>query len=476
MLSPADPAFVARLTALLPEGSLRPPQPADLDEPRGKIAGTAACVVRPGTVEEVAVLVRACADARVAIVPRAGGTGLLGGAVLPADHPLPVVLSFERMARLRAVLPEENVIVAEAGAILTDVQAAARAAVRLFPLSLASEGSARIGGLLGTNAGGVNVLRWGNMRDLCLGIEAVMADGSVIRDLKRLRKDNTGYDLRHLLIGAEGTLGIITAASLRLVPAPAAQATALVQVTSPAAALRLLAIAGDIAGDALSAFELISGTGFGFLAEAGLDLRVPLDPAPDWSVLIDLGCGAGQDPGSALEAIFAAALDEGLSADGVVAASEGQRAALWTLREMIPQANRRIGAVLSNDIAVPVGAVPDFLDRGNAAVAALDPALRVNAFGHLGDGNLHYNIYPPRGGRAGDFVDLRAALETAVNDLALSMGGTFSAEHGIGRGKAAELARRGDPGRLAAMRAIKAALDPLGILNPGAMLAPIATP
>jgi FAD/FMN-containing dehydrogenase len=472
MLNPADPVFVAHLSALLPEGAVRAAGPSDLEDPRGRAAGVAGCVVRPGSVAEVAAVVRACAAARVGIVPRAGGTGLVGGSVMPGGAPAPVILSLDRMARLRAVLPGENVIVAEAGAVLADVQAAAAAAGRLFPLSLASEGSARIGGLLGTNAGGVNVLRWGNMRDLCLGIEAVMADGSVIRDLKRLRKDNTGYDLRHLLIGAEGTLGIITAASLRMVPRPAGQGTALLAVPSPAAAAGVLAIAGDIAGDGLSAFELIKGTGLRFLAEAGFDLRVPLDPVPDWSVLIDLGLPASRDPGAALEAIFAAAVGAGLATDGVVAANETQRAALWALRETIPLANRRIGSVLSNDIAVPVGAIPEFLAEGDRAVAGIDPALRVNAFGHLGDGNLHYNIFPPPGQAAAAYAPLRARLEAAVNDLALSLGGTFSAEHGIGRVKAAELARRGDPGRLAAMRAIKAALDPLGILNPGAVLAP----
>ncbi|MCU0907074.1 MAG: FAD-binding oxidoreductase [Rhodobacteraceae bacterium] len=470
MLNPADPDFVAHLSALLPEGAVRAAVAADLEDPRGRAAGVAGCVVRPGSVEEVVAVVRACAAARVGIVPRAGGTGLVGGGMMPSGGVAPVVLSLERMARLRAVLPGENVIVAEAGAILSDVQAAAAAVGRLFPLSLASEGSARIGGLLGTNAGGVNVLRWGNMRDLCLGIEAVMADGTVIRDLKRLRKDNTGYDLRHLLIGAEGTLGLITAASLRLVPRPAGQGTAWLAVPSPAAALGVLAIAGEVAGDGLSAFELVKGTGLRFLAEAGFDLRVPLDPVPDWSVLIDLGLAAGQDPAASLEAIFAAALDAGLATDGVVAASGAQRAALWALRETIPLANRRIGSVLSNDIAVPVGAIPEFLDRGDRAVAAIAPDLRVNAFGHLGDGNLHYNIFPPAGHAAAAFAPLRDRLEDAVNDLVQALGGTFSAEHGIGRVKAGELARRGDPGKLAAMRAIKAALDPLGILNPGAVL------
>jgi FAD/FMN-containing dehydrogenase len=386
------------------------------------------------------------------------------------DGPLPVLLSLERMSRLRAVLPDENVIVAEAGAVLAEVQAQAQAAGRLFPLSLASEGSARVGGLLATNAGGVNVLRWGNMRDLCLGVEAVLADGTVLHGLKRLRKDNTGYDLRHLLIGSEGTLGIITAASLRLVPRPAAEATALLQVASPAAAVRLLAIAGEIAGGGLSAFELISGQGLAFLAEAGFDHRVPLAPLPVWSVLVDLGLGPGQDPGAALEAIFAAALEEGLSEDGVVAASGSQRAALWALREAIPLANRRVGAVVSNDIAVPVGAIPDFLVRGDAAVAAIDPRLRVNAFGHLGDGNLHYNIFPPRGMERDAFAHLGGTITAAVNDLVAVLDGSFSAEHGIGRLKVAELQRRGDPGKLSAMRAIKAALDPQGILNPGAVL------
>jgi FAD/FMN-containing dehydrogenase len=470
MLNPADHAFVQRLGALLPEGRVRPADAAHLEEPRGRVAGAAGCMVLPETPDEVAAVVRACAGGRVGIVPWGGGTGLVGGQVMAPGGPLPVLLSLERMSRLRAVLPDENVIVAEAGAVLAEVQSAAAAAGRLFPLSLASEGSARVGGLLATNAGGVNVLRWGNMRDLCLGIEAVLADGSVLHGLKRLRKDNTGYDLRHLLIGSEGTLGIITAASLRLVPRPAAEATALLQVASPAAAVRLLAIAGEIAGGGLSAFELIAGQGLEFLAEAGFDHRVPLVAVPAWSVLVDLGLGPGQDPGAALEAIFAAALDEGLSEDGVVAASDSQRAALWAMREAIPLANRRVGAIVSNDIAVPVGAIPEFLVRGDAAVAAIDPSLRVNAFGHLGDGNLHYNVFPPRGVGRDAFGHLAGALTTAVNDLVASLDGSFSAEHGIGRLKVAELQRRGDPGKLSAMRAIKAAMDPLGILNPGAVL------
>ncbi len=470
MLTPAGPAFVSQLRSQLPEGRVRDADAAYLEDPRGRVAGAAACLVLPENTAEVAAVVRACAAAGVGIVPRGGGTGLVGGQIMAPGAPLPVLLSLERMARLRAVLPDENVIVAEAGAVLADVQAAARDAGRMFPLSLASEGSARIGGLLATNAGGVNVLRWGNMRDLCLGVEAVLADGTVLRALGRLRKDNTGYDLRHLLIGSEGTLGILTAASLRLVPPPAVAGTALIQVASPAAAVRLLAIAGEVAGGGVSAFELISGQGLAFLTEAGFDQRAPLAAVPDWSVLIDLGMDRGQDPAAALEAIFAAALEQGLSADGVVAASEAQRSALWALRETIPLANRRVGAVVSNDIAVPVGAIPAFLAQGDAAVAALDARLRVNAFGHLGDGNLHYNVFPPPGGNRADFAHLADALTDAVNDLVMAFDGSFSAEHGIGRLKVGELGRRGDPGKLAAMRAIKAALDPLGILNPGAVL------
>jgi FAD/FMN-containing dehydrogenase len=467
-LADCDPAFLGLLEALLPPGCLRPTEPRDLEEPRGRWQGRAGAVALPRRVEEVQTIVRACAAARVGLVPWGGGTGLVGGQIKP-DGALALLLSLERMSAVRGTFAEENVLVAEAGLTLGAVQEHARAAGRIFPLSIASEGSARLGGVLATNAGGVNVLRYGNARDLCLGIEAVLADGTVLHGLKRLRKDNAGYDLRHLLIGSEGTLGIITAASLRLFPAPAAQAVALLVVGGPAAALALLGLAETRLPGLVSAFELISGTGMQFLAETMPDLRQPFSTPPAWSVLIELGLPAALDAEAAMAGLIEAAMQAGLVDDGVVAATPGQRQGLWALREAIPQANRRIGAVSSHDISVPLGAVAEFIETADAALARLGN-WRINCFGHLGDGNLHYNVFPARGRTRADHETQREAVKSCVHDIVHRLEGSVSAEHGVGRLKTADLRRYGDPAKLAAMRAIKTALDPLGILNPGAVL------
>jgi len=465
MLNPADPAFVARLAALVPDGGFRDVPPGYLEEPRGSWHGRGGVLALPRTVEEVAVIVRACGAARVGIVPWGGGTGLVGGQVL--QDGLPVILSLERMSAVRGIWPDEGVMVVEAGAVLADVQAAAERAGRLFPLSLASEGSARIGGLLSTNAGGVGVLRYGNTRDLVLGIEAVLPDGSIFHGAHRLRKDNTGYDLRHLLIGAEGTLGVITAASLRLFGVPAQVVTALLVVPGPAAALRLLSLAQGRLPGMVSAFELIGGQGLAFLAETMPEVAVPL--AADWQVLVELGLPSGMDPEAAMAGIYAEGAGAGLVLDGVIAMSEAQRAGLWRIRESIPLANRKVGAVASHDVSVPLGAVAEFLARAGAALAALGD-WRINCFGHLGDGNLHYNVFPARGRSRADHAGQGEAVQRAVHEVVHAVGGSISAEHGIGRLKVAELERFGDPAKLAAMRAVKAALDPVGIMNPGAVL------
>ena len=468
-LTAADDAFAQTLTRELPEGALRRAEPRYLEEPRGHWHGVSQWVALPRSTEEVAQIVRACHDARVGIVPYGGGTGLVGGQVAP-DGPAPLIVSMERMSAIRAVYRQESAMIAEAGAILAEVQNAAAEAGLLFPLSLASEGSARIGGLLGTNAGGVNVLRYGNTRDLTLGIEAVLPDGQVLHGLKRLRKDNTGYDLRHLLIGAEGTLGIVTAAALRLSPRPARTGTALMVVPGPAEALALLALARSQVGEAVSAFELISGMGFAFLAETLPDLRQPFATAPDWCVLIELGMDATQDPARALEVLFEAAAEAGLVLDGLIAQSQAQSADFWAIRERIPEANRMIGSISSHDIALPLGAVPEFIRQGHALLAGLGD-FRINCFGHLGDGNLHYNVFPARGRTKADYAGQRDRVQQAVHDLVHGMDGSFSAEHGVGRLKVGDLQRYGDPAKLHAMRAIKAALDPRGIMNPGVMLA-----
>lgn len=468
MLNDADTAFVDTLRAALPDGRVRAAEARHLEEPRGSFHGRAAAIALPTSAEEVGVVLRHASAARVGVVPLGGGTGLVGGQVAP-DGPVPILLSLERMAAIRAVHPSENVLVAEAGAILANVQAAAEEAGRLFPLSLASEGSARIGGLLGTNAGGVGVLRYGNARELCLGLEAVMADGEIWHGLKRLRKDNTGYDLRNLLVGSEGTLGVITAATLRLYPRPSASGAALFVVPDPAAALSLLSLARDHVGEGVSAFELISGAGLRFLAETMPEVRQPFTDAPDWVVLIDLGLSAGQDPAAALESLFEAAAELSLAEDGVIAQSEGQRQEFWTIRESIPEANKRIGAIASHDISLPLSAVPDFIAEAGRRIAARHPG-RINCFGHLGDGNLHFNIFPLAGEARADRLPEKADVQRVIHDLVHEMDGSISAEHGIGRLKAADLERYGDPVKLRAMRAVKAALDPVGILNPGAVL------
>ncbi|WP_428928193.1 FAD-binding oxidoreductase [Marinibacterium sp. SX1] len=465
-LNPADAAFAAQTG--LPSDRLRPADPRYMDEPRGKYPGVPGLLALPHSVDEVAALVATAARMRVPVVPYGGGTGLVGGQVATSG-PAPLILSLERMTRIRAVYPDENVLIAEAGAILADVQQAARAADRLFPLSLAAEGSARIGGTLATNAGGVNVLRYGAARDLCLGLEAVLPDGRIWHGLKRLRKDNTGYDLRNLLIGAEGTLGVITAAALKLSPVPAGQGTAFLAVADPAAALRLLSIARAQLGEAISAFEIMHRQGLDFLAETMPQVRQPWETPPEWSVLIELGLAAGIDPEEALARLFETGLEEGLVTDGLIAQSAQQRDAFWTVRESIPEANRLVGAVASHDISLPLSALPDFIAEAGPALQALGPC-RINCFGHVGDGNLHYNVFPAPGQDRDAARQGAARVSALVHDLVARHDGSFSAEHGVGRAKAAVLEQYGDPVKLAAMRAIKDALDPAGIMNPGAVL------
>ena len=468
MLTPADTHFAERVADLVPPDTLSAAPERYLEEPRGRYTGSSALLARPRTVDEVAILIRAAADARVPVIPFGGGTGLVGGQVA-RDGPAPMLLSLERMAAIRAIYPEENVLIAEAGAILADVQSAARAVGRLFPLSLAAEGSARIGGNLSTNAGGVNVLKYGNTRDLCLGLEAVLPDGQIWHGLKRLRKDNTGYDLRHLLIGAEGTLGVITAASLKLSLLPSELVTALLAVPDPASALDLLAMVRDHLGDTVSTFELIHREGLSVLTEVLPDIRQPFPTPPDWMVLIEIGAARHMAAGQALETLFEAAMTDGLVLDGLVAQSEAQRDTFWAVREHLPEANRRIGSVSSHDISLPLGAIPDFIDTAPGKIAGIG-TFRINCFGHLGDGNLHYNVFPMPGRSRADHENERPAIKRAVHDLVHAMGGSVSAEHGIGRLKVDDLERYGDPAKLAAMRAIKDALDPLGIMNPGAVL------
>lgn len=468
MLNPVTDALVTKLKRCVPEHLVRIAEPRYLEEPRGSWQGTAGVLVLPETTDQVASVVRCANEHRVGIVPYGGGTGLVGGQIYP-HGPSVILLSLERMNTIRAVFPTENVIVVDAGAILADVQEAAKNVDRLFPLSLASEGSARIGGNLATNAGGVNVLRYGNTRDLCLGLEVVMADGSIWNGLTRLRKDNTGYDLRNLVIGSEGTLGIITAAALKLAPLPNSYGTALMVTPSPEAALGLLALARSHLAEGISAFELMHRQGYDFLTETLPDLRQPFEQAPEWSVLIDIGLGQGATPEAALEDLFAQALEHGLVSDGVIAQSETQRQAFWSIREQIPTANRLIGSISSHDISIPLSRIPEFIDRAEPIMRGIAD-IRINCFGHLGDGNLHYNIFPALGKTKGDYPGLKAQVQAAVHDLVDDMEGSMSAEHGVGRLKVDDLEKYADPIKLATMRSIKNALDPNGILNPGVIL------
>jgi len=464
MLNRADPALLAALESRLGKAGLRPCAPADLEEPRGIFKGQGAVVARPASGAEVAAVLAMCNEARVPVVPLGGGTGLVGGQVL-ASGPLPVLLSLEQMGAISDVSPENNTMTVQAGAVLADIHAAALEAGRMFPLSLASAGSCRIGGNLATNAGGINVLRYGNARALCLGLEAVLADGTVIGGLKRLHKDNTGYDIRNLMIGSEGSLGVITAAVLRLFPLPKALHTVFLSVPTPAAALVLLHGLQTQFGDAVTGFELIHKTGFEFLAETGFGLASPLACPAEWNVLLEIsGAVALAEP---LEAALARMMEKGLLSDAVIAQNEAQRRHFWHIRESIPAANKRIGAISSHDISVPVAELPGFIAR---AGAALPPQLRVNCFGHMGDGNLHYNIFPPKGEARAGYMEQREELARLVFDIVAEFGGSFSAEHGVGRLKVAELERYGDAGKLATMRRIKTALDPNGIMNPGAVL------
>ena len=468
MLNAFTPDTAAALKGALPDLPLKPAEQRYLEEPRGKWTGLPTHVAAPRTVEDVSKVVRFANDHLFGLQPFGGGTGLVGGQ-LTTKGPIPLILSMENMAAIRSVHAQENTLVVEAGATLETVQNAAANIDRLFPLSYGSKGTAQIGAGLAVNSGGLNILRYGMARDLCLGIEAVLPNGDILHGLKRLRKDNTGYDLRHLLIGSEGTLGIITAAALKLSPRPAKTATAFLSVPSPTAALDLLALTWDVAGEVISAFEILSGNGFHFLSDKFPNVRQPFETPPDWSVLVEIATPANTDPDAILETIFADAFEAGLVTDGLVASSGQQANDFWAVRETIPLANRAIGAIASHDISLPLSRLAEFIETTDTALADLAP-LRINCFGHLGDGNLHYNVYPSPGKDRKDYADIAPEISRLVHDNVVERGGSFSAEHGIGRLKTDDLAHYSDPTKLATMRLIKAALDPNGIMNPGAVL------
>jgi FAD/FMN-containing dehydrogenase len=428
---------------------------------RKQYRAVAECVVRPASTAEVAAVVRLCAGAGVAIVPQGGNTGLVGGSV-PTGQRREIVISLARMNRIRALDALNDTITAEAGCVLAEVQRAASEAGRLFALSLAAEGSCQIGGNLSTNAGGVNVLRYGNAREQVLGLEAVLPDGRVWDGLRGLRKDNTGYDLKQLFIGAEGTLGIITAAVLRLHPKPTASATAWIEVNDPERAVELLTHMRRHCGDRLTAFELISRTCLDAVLKHRPELRDPIPGRVSWYVLAQLSdSGAQIQLEESVQAALGAACDRNLARDAVMAKNETEARALWAVRESIPEAQF---ANVKHDISVAISRIPEFITRARIELDKSFPGIPIFCFGHVGDGNLHYNV----GDKA--LLERRAEVNRAVYEAVAALGGSISAEHGLGQLKRDEITRHKDPLELELMRTVKKALDPRGLMNPGKVL------
>jgi FAD/FMN-containing dehydrogenase len=471
MAEPGAP-LLPRLASIVGEAHVLT-APADVEpfvgDWRGRYRGAARAVVLPGSTDEVSALVRACADTGTPIVPQGGNTGLCGGAV-PDEAGREVVVALRRMNRVREVDAANATITVEAGMPLAALQAAAAAAGFFFPLSLASEGSCTIGGNLSTNAGGTAVLRYGNTRELTLGLEVVLADGRVLPGLRGLRKDNTGYDLKQLFIGAEGTLGIVTAAVMKLFPAPRTQATALVAVPSVERAIALLARLKNALSDRLVGFELMSAFALA-LSRKHHPGSAELLEGHLWYALVQADDSAADSAlAGSVESALAEAIAAGDATDASVAQSKAQAERLWALRENISEAQRREGPNIKHDISLPVSAIPAFMGESDAALRAAFPGSRLVVFGHLGDGNLHYNLSGPEGVDARNFMDNGERANRIVHDLVARHGGSFSAEHGVGQLKRGDLVRYKSPVEVAVMRAIKAALDPAGIMNPGKVL------
>ena len=449
-------------------------EPADcapyLVDHLGRCRGQAVAVAQPRTVAQVSQLLALCEAERIGVVPQAGNTSYCGGGI-PDESGRQLVLSLRRLNRVRSVDPDNYSLTAEAGCILMQVQQAAEAAGRFFPLSLGSQGSCQIGGNLSTNAGGVNVLRYGMMRDLVLGLEVVLPGGRVLEALSTLRKDNTGYDIKSLFLGAEGTLGVITAASFKLFPQPRVHATALAALRDVRAAVTLLGELREASGDRISSFELLSRPAIELAARHIPGVTDPLPGGEQWYVLAELTSSRAAEPLDAvLEEALGAALARGTIRDAVLTHSERERAALWKLRESIPEAQRHEGASLKHDISLPVRALPDFVERAGPWISANIPDGRLIAYGHVGDGNLHFNVSQLPGADRERFLARVDAVRRAVHDLVHEFGGSFSAEHGVGRTKIGELERYAAPVELELMRAVKRAFDPHGIMNPGKVL------
>jgi len=437
-----------------------------LTEERNLFHGRSPLILRPGSTAEVSAICKLATEHRIALVPQGGNTGLVGG---QTPHNGEVVISMRRMDKVRDVDTASNTMTCEAGVVLQIAQQRANEVDRLFPLSLGAEGSCTIGGNLSTNAGGTTALAYGVAREMALGLEVVLADGRILNGLSKLKKDNTGYDLRNLFIGAEGTLGIITAATLKLFPKPRAVETAFAGVKSPADALKLLAISQNEAAGSLTSFELLADIAVDFSVRHGIDVRAPLAAAYPWYVLMELS-SSRDDARDTLEAILARGMEDGIVEDAVIAANLGQRGAFWKLRDEMSSAQKPEGGSIKHDISVPVAAVPAFIEEANAAVVKLIPGARPVPFGHLGDGNIHYNVSQPLGANSADFLARWHEVNAVVFEIVLRMGGSISAEHGIGVLKRDELPHVKDKVAIELMRSIKTMLDPLGIMNPGKVL------
>jgi FAD/FMN-containing dehydrogenase len=435
-------------------------------EERDLFHGRSPLVLRPGSTAEVAAICKIASEYKIALVPQGGNTGLVGG---QTPHNGEVVVSMRRLDKIREIDPASNTMTCEAGVVLQIAQQKAAEVDRLFPLSLGAEGSCTIGGNLSTNAGGTAALAYGVAREMALGLEVVLADGRILNLLSKLKKDNTGYDLRNLFIGAEGTLGFITAATLKLFPKPRAIETAFVGLNSPAEALKLLTLSQGIAAGSLTSFELLADIAVDFSVRHGIDVRNPMEGKHPWYVLMELS-SSRDDARAALEAILEKGLDDGILDDAVIAASLSQRQAFWKLRDEMSAAQKPEGGSIKHDISVPVAAVPAFIAEADAAVVKLIPGSRPVPFGHLGDGNIHYNVSQPVGGNAADFLARWHEVNAVVFEIVMRMGGSISAEHGIGVLKRDELPDVKDKVAISLMRDIKAMLDPLSIMNPGKVL------
>jgi FAD/FMN-containing dehydrogenase len=466
---PLSPELIARFKTIVGE-KYAVTDAADiapyLTEERNLFHGHSPLILRPGSTAEVSAICKLSTEHRIALVPQGGNTGLVGG---QTPHHGEVVVSMRRMDKVRDIDTASNTMTVEAGVILQNAQQRASDVDRLFPLSLGAEGSCTIGGNLSTNAGGTAALAYGVAREMALGLEVVLADGRVLNGLSKLKKDNTGYDLRNLFIGAEGTLGIITAATVKLFPKPRAVETAFVGLTSPADALKLLEISRDEAAGSLTSFELLADIAVDFSVRHGIDVRSPLSGQHPWYVLMELS-SSRDDARDALEAILARGMEDGVVDDAVIAANLSQRGAFWKLRDEMSAAQKPEGGSIKHDVSVPVAAVPAFIAEANAAVVKLMPGARPVPFGHLGDGNIHYNVSQPIGGDGADFLARWHEVNAVVFAIVRRMGGSISAEHGIGVLKRDELPEVKDRVAIELMRGIKAMLDPLGIMNPGKVL------